>query len=178
MAETDRRTTIDGDQITDDTISSSELLFDNSETDDNIVGVDSTSKNFKYLNFPVFGQNFQETSSLTISSTTSSSFQQKLRMTTETLPIGKYRLGWSYSWQYGLVSNDFKARIQFNDDKVMMEHQEEPKDQYSNQERYCTGFLYFSVASEQSINIDLDYCSNSGAQADIFNAKLEIWRVE
>jgi len=173
----DRRTSIDGDQITDATITRDELKFENSSTDDSLVSINQNTGEFKYKSFPVFGKNFQEESSLTLSETTSTSFQQKLRMVTETLPVGKYRLGWSYSWQYGLSSNDFKARIQFNDDKVMMEHQEEPKDQYSNQERYCTGFLYFSVASEQSINIDLDYCGNSGATSSIYNARLEIWRV-
>jgi len=173
----DRRTSIDGDQITDETITRDELKFENSSTEDSLVAVNQSTGEFKYESFPVFGKNFQEASSLTLSETTATSFQQKLRMTTSTLPIGKYRLGWSYSWQYGLASNDFKGRIQFNDDKVMMEHQEEPKDQYSDQERYCTGFLYFSVASEQSINIDLDYCGASGSTASIFNARLEIWRV-
>lgn len=174
---TDRRTTIYGDQIHDETIIRDELKFENSPTSDSLVAINQTTGEFKYESFPVFGQNFQEASDLTLSQTTSTSFQQKLRMTTSSLPVGKYRIGFVYTWQYGLASNDFKARIQVNDTDTIMEHQEEPKDQYSNQIVYNSGFIYYTVSSAQSLNIDLDYCGNSGNTASIANARLEIWRV-
>jgi hypothetical protein len=173
----DRRTTIDGDQITDHTVTPVEIYFENSITDDGIVIVNPNTSQFKYTNFPVFGQNFQEASSLALSQTTSESFQQKLRMTTPSLPVGKYRIGFVYTWQYGLASNDFKARIQVNDTTTIMEHQQEPKDQYDDQIVYNSGFIYYNVAVAGILNIDLDYCGNSGNTASIANARLEIWRV-
>ncbi|MFO7970101.1 MAG: hypothetical protein R6U15_08350 [Candidatus Izemoplasmatales bacterium] len=173
----DRRTTIDADQIKDETLTRDELKFENSPTDDSLVSVNQSTGEFKYKNFPIFSTYFQEASDLTLSQTTSESFQQKLRMTTPSLPVGKYRIGFVYTWQYGLASNDFKARIQVNDTDTIMQHQEEPKDQFADQIRYNSGFIYYNVSVAGVLNIDLDYCGNSGNTASIANVRLEIWRV-
>jgi len=177
----DRYTGINGDQIRDGTIQPQELDTvqqdeESSITDDADLTWNNSEDKMDWKYRP-FGKNFKEDSSLAHSTTTSTTFQQKLRLITDTLPIGKYRIGWSYSWNYSLASNDFLGRIQVNDTDTVMEHQQEPKDQYSDQIRYCSGFLYYDNESEQSLNIDLDFASNSGGTATIFNARLEIWRV-
>lgn len=174
---TDRRTGIDGDQITDETILSEECKFENSPTDDAIVGVNTTSKEFKYLNFPKFGQNFQEASSLGITSTTSTDYVQKLRMTTPSLPIGKYRIGVSYAWRKNSTFSDFLGRVQVNDTTTLIEHAQEPKEKDVSQKAIACGFAYYEVTSAEILNIDLDFATESSQQADISYARLEIWRV-
>lgn len=172
----DRRTTIDGDQIKDGTVTADELKFENSPTPDAIVAINASTKDFKYKSFAVIGQDFFEASSLGISVTTATSFQQKLRLTTGTLPVGKYRIGWSYSWNSSHASKNFNGRIQINDTTTVMEHVQEPK-QNNGQTRYSSAFLYYSNESSQILNIDLDYAGTAGKTATIFNARLEIWRV-
>jgi len=124
-----------------------------------------------------FGSNFQTEISAGESTTTSTSFQQKLRMTTTSLPIGTYRIGWYYEWSFGSQSNDFLGRVQVDNTTTLMEHQQEPKDSNSDQSTPASGFAYITFASATTHDIDLDYCSNDGSTARIKNAKLEIWRV-
>jgi len=111
---------------------------------------------------PVHGTKFQEESDLGLSSTTSGSWQQKLRLTTDVLPQGKYRIGWSYEWRYSRTSSDFEARVQVNDTDTLMEQTQEPKDSQSDQSTPSSGFAYFE--GNGVLNIDLDYRrSASGA---------------
>jgi len=125
----------------------------------------------------IFGSEFQEASSESESSTTSETYQQKLRLTTDLLPYGKYRIGWYYEWKYDNGVHDFKARIQINDSTTIMEQQEEVKDTGTNQAHTNSGFYYAdSISGVQ--NIDLDYCSSySGKTAYIKRSRLEIWRI-
>lgn len=124
----------------------------------------------------IFGSQFQETSSDSESSTTSTTYQQKVRLTTPSLPSGKYRIGWYYEWRYDDDRSDFRGRVQINDTTTIMEHQQEPKDEGSNQWYPASGFGY--VTQSGILNIDLDYCSDDwGDTSAIRRARLEIWRV-
>ena len=149
---------------------------------DLILIEDSAASNAKKKvqlgNLPtVFGSEFSEGSSDGESSTTNTSFQQKLRLTTGSLPSGKYRVGWSYEWSFSSTSYDFKAQVQINDSTTIAEHQEEPQDSGSDQWHKAGGFYYHTGSGV--LNIDIDYCrsSSSGGTAYIRRARLEIWRV-
>jgi len=122
----------------------------------------------------IWGSEFQQDSSLGASSTSSTSWQQKLRMTTGDLPAGIYRIGWSYAWRHSSRNSSFRGRVQVNDSDTIMEHRQEPKDQGSTQEQRCSGFSYESLSGVE--NIDLDYCASNNT-AYIWEARLEIWRV-
>jgi len=128
----------------------------------------------------IFGQEFQEASSLGQSSHNLTSYEQKLRLTTGDLPEGTYRIGWSYRWRMSHNDNkDFKARIQINDSTTIMEHQQEVQDTSYDQKHRCSGFYYAELSGVK--NIDLDFCIgcyNYQATAYIEDARLEIWRVE
>lgn len=126
------------------------------------------------ITISVYGSEFQEASSDTESSTTSSTFQQKLRMTTSSLPSGTYRIAWYYEWRLTITTNDFKAQVQINDTITLMEHQQEPQDSGDDQYNNHSGF-YYSTGSGV-LNIDIDYSSGAGT-AYIRRARLEIWRV-
>jgi len=126
----------------------------------------------------VFGQNADHAESDGESSTTSTSFQNKLNLTTDTLPVGKYRIGWNYEWNLNSLSDDFEARVQVNNTTDIMEHVQEPKDSGSDQWSNKGGFGVYDLTSEGVLSIDLDYRSPSADTAKIRRARLEIWRVE
>lgn len=123
----------------------------------------------------LFGSEFQEASSLGLSSTTSTTFQNKLTLVTPALPAGNYRIGWSYSWSYGSTGNDFEARVTLNAVDIM-NHAQEPKDAGTDQLHRHTGFEYQAISGINTI--ELDYRTDSGGvTAWIQRARLEIWRV-
>jgi len=141
------------------------------------VTEDSTSDVTVSLSLPVFGTKFHEASSDTESSTTSTTYQQKLRLTTTDLPSSaKYRIAWYYEWQHTDYRNDFRARVQINDSTTIMEHRQEPQDSGTDQWHSCSGFAYTTESG--ILNIDLDYNSSSSSDtSSIRRAKLELWRV-
>ena len=167
-----------------------EILDQPFEVKDNDVPLSDSieSINFKNLDLTldstsevtvnaIFGSEFHEASSDGESSTTSTSYQQKLRLTTSNLPSdAKYRIGWYYEWQYSDRRNDFRARVQINDSDTIMEQQQEPKDEGSDQWHTCSGFAYTTESG--ILNIDLDYNSSSSSDtSSIRRVKLELWRV-
>lgn len=122
----------------------------------------------------IFGSNFQQESSDGESSTTSSTFQQKLRLTTSELPSGVYRIGFYYEWQKSGLS-DFLSRVQVNDTTNISEGFEEAVDAGSDQWFVRGGFGYYSGSGV--LNIDLDYAASGGDTSYIRRARLEIWRI-
>lgn len=123
---------------------------------------------------PVFGTEFSQASSDSESTTTSTSFQQKLRLTTASLPSGTYRIGWFYEWGMSSLT-DFRSQVQINDATTCMEGFEEAVDAGADQ-YFPRGGHYYHTGSGV-LNIDLDYCQNGGGTARIRRARLEIWRV-
>ncbi|MBU0579724.1 MAG: hypothetical protein KKA19_00990, partial [Candidatus Margulisbacteria bacterium] len=132
----------------------------------------------------VYGSNFQYAQNNSVSTTFSTSFVQKLRLTTHNLPAGTYKISWSYAWNHDSQSNDFLARIEIDDSNTIMYHQEEPQDDQgswgstgSNQKFYNSGFAYLTLSGVHTI--DLDYrTDSSGDESSIWEARLEIVRVE
>ena len=125
----------------------------------------------------VFGTEFQEISSLGLSSTTSTTFQDKIDWTTASLPIGKYRLGWTYAWSFSSTGDDFEGRIQLNGTDIML-HAQEPKDSGTDQLHRHSGFEYFDVTTAGTQDINLQYRTDDAADtAFIQRARLELWRV-
>lgn len=121
----------------------------------------------------------QQASDDGLSTTTSTTFQQKLRLTTPILDIGVYKIEWGYNWGYSDGSQDFIARVQVNDTVTIMQHQQEPKDTGANQLHPVSGFGYVSLTGQTSLNIDLDYRSEgAGDTSRISQARLNIRRVD
>lgn len=122
----------------------------------------------------IFGQNHQEDSSDGESTTTSGTFQQKLRMTTGALSSGTYRIGWFYEWGKTALT-DVAVQVQINDTITCCSPLEESVDAGSDQ-YFARGGHYYYTASGV-LNIDLDYRANGTGTARIRRARLEIWRV-
>ncbi len=122
----------------------------------------------------VFGNNFQQANNDAESSTTSSTFQQKLRMTTPSLPSGTYRIGYSVEGRCNSTSVALAIQVQINDTTTIAEALVESQD-VANYDQY-NGFYYYTGSGV--LNIDIDYRSSSGGTTSFTRrARLEIWRV-
>lgn len=125
----------------------------------------------------VYGSYVAQASSDALSTTTSTTYQQKLRLTTATLIAGTYRIGWMYDWQITSTNSSFNGRVQLNDTTTLMDHLEETQDAATGQRHQVSGFAYVTLTAATH-TIDIVYrTSNSAATARIQNARLEIWRV-
>lgn len=125
----------------------------------------------------IFGSEFHEASSESESSTTSTDYKQKLRLSTSTIPQGKYRIGWQFEWRRSSTDSDFEARVQIDDTTTIMEMNVETKDSSNWWVEY--GF-YMTQLTAGSYHIDLDYAGETGKAnktSYIRRARIEIWRV-
>lgn len=122
-------------------------------------------------------QYIQNGESLELSTTNSTNFQQKLRLTTPTLAAGTYRIGWMYDWGFTNGSYSFRGQVQVDVTTTLMTHIEEPQDTATTQRHQVSGFAYVTLTAAAH-DIDLDYCSsNAAGTSRIQDARLEIWRV-
>lgn len=123
-----------------------------------------------------FGTYFYKAEDETLSFTNSTNYIQKLRLTTEDLPLGTYKVSW-YCEQ-SVEQNNIRVglRIQVNDTRTPVELFYEHKN--INQFKEKCGFFYIENVSGQH-NIDLDYKSDIGNRngIEIKNVRLELMRV-
>ncbi len=125
----------------------------------------------------IFGTQYSYSESVAETSTNSTVFQQKLRLTTPSLPAGTYKISWFYNWRYDSASNDFMGRVQVDDTTTLLEHEQEPKDTGTDQVYVETGFRNVTLTSGVH-NIDLDFStSKSFGTSYIKNVRLEIYRI-
>lgn len=124
-----------------------------------------------------FPQYISNAESLAQSTTTSSTFQQKVTISTGSIAAGTYRVGWSFEWGYSAGNNDFQARVQVDNTTTLLSHRTEPQDTGADQQHGVGGFGYVTLTAGTH-TIDLDYASSDNSStARIWNARLEIWRV-
>ena len=110
------------------------------------------------------------------SSTTSTDWQQKLKLSVSNLPYGNYRIGFYYEWHEGSTSSTFIGKVQINDSEIIAEANFTPSD--SSTERFHPASGFISTTLSGSNYIDVDYKSGtSGKEASIRRTRLEIWRV-
>ena len=123
-----------------------------------------------------FGSEFDDAASDTESTTTATTPQEKVSLTTGVLASGgRYRVGWSYEWRLQSGSQKYNARVQVDDTTTLHEFFVEPQDTANYDSE--SGFAYIDGAGA-AVDIDLDYWSNvSAVTAHIRRARLEYWRV-
>jgi hypothetical protein len=114
--------------------------------------------------------------SLSLSTTTYTSLQNKITLNTKNLVSGPYKIKWNYDWQLTSTSANFQARVQL-DGVDIMTHIEQPSNSSTSQRHNLSGFSEVTLASIATHTLTLDYCtSTSSATARIQNARLEIMR--
>lgn len=137
---------------------------------------DVLSVGFVQVSSP-YGTYHQEISNDTETLNDTTTFVTKTSLTTSTIPHGKYRIGWYYNWRQEGKNADIIVEIVQGTDNVMM-HQEEPQDRSSNQSISVSGFRYITL-TEGSYTFDLRFkSSESGADAYMHNARMELWLIE
>jgi len=118
-----------------------------------------------------------ETSSESESTTTSTDWQQKLRLELTDLVAGKYRIDWYYEWAYSHGNFQFRSRVQIDDTDTYMEQEVRPTPASTYKYRDATGFAYVNLTGG-SHHIDLDYCSSKrGKTSYIRRARIALRRV-
>lgn len=135
----------------------------------------------------VFGSQLNLAESTAVSTTTSTTFQLKLRMPAVgdvTLPAGTYLLGISYGWNHNATNSDFEAEIRENDVRIGEHHKQEPKDSTgifgatgSSQRRY-TQREFHRVLSAGDFHWDIRFRTDNGSdQSSIWDVYMRIWRL-
>ncbi len=139
----------------------------------------STTNSVVWQPISVFGDDYVYESSDSTSSTSSTSYQRKLRLSAYNLPAGDYRINWYYEWSstgsyWG--GGAFRARVQINNTTTIMEYDTNPSDYGNDRWKPASGFYVGSLSGD--VDIDLDYCiSNNNYSSYIRRARLDIWRV-
>lgn len=104
-------------------------------------------------------------------------FVQKVRLTTPAVLAGDYRISWSYTWGLSSISNDFEAKIEQDDAIILYTHRQEPKDAATTQQQPGGGFAQVTLTAGIH-TFDLDYRAvTGGTTSRIAQARLEFWSV-
>lgn len=125
----------------------------------------------------VFGNNRANAASDALSSTSSTAYQQKLRLSVASVPAGTYRIGVSFLWSYSNAARNFDAQVQVDDTTTIWYMYVGPARGSATERIPASGFAYVTFGSSGNHDIDLDYrASNVVDTAYIILAKLEFWR--
>jgi hypothetical protein len=119
-----------------------------------------------------------EVSDETVTTTTSTDWQRKLRLQAYALQQGQYKVEWYYEWNHSNSSNEFEARIKINN-IIIGEHRERPTG-VGNFNDYSFPQSGFSINTLNAgdYNIDIDYATSArNKTAYIRRARLILWRV-
>jgi hypothetical protein len=121
----------------------------------------------------VFGDAWQTASSDGVSSTSSDTYQQKLRMTTASLEAGNYLIFWHALITTSSANKNYQARVQLDDATTLTEinYRNAIADHHYN----LSGF-YLAVGISGAHNIDIDWSSLVGSSTSISLARLALWR--
>ncbi len=136
---------------------------------------------------PVFGTELAIAESTAVSTMTSETFQQKVRLPVAgdiTFPAGTYLLGISYGWNHDSTNNDFEAEVRQNDVVIGQIHQQEPQDVNgtfastgTDQKHYLTREFHV-VLGAGDFHFDLRFrTNNAGDESSMWDAYMRIWRL-
>jgi hypothetical protein len=120
-------------------------------------------------------QNLQVASDESESSTTSQQWQEKLKLTTTSLPSGEYRIGWYFEIAQTNIADTVEARVELNDVSELCGVVKEVKD--TSDWIPISGFYHDQSLSGVN-TIDIDYRQQKGSTAKIRRARIEIWRTK
>lgn len=133
----------------------------------------------------VFGTEYDYEEKTTLQTTTSTSWQEYMSLTTASLSAGKYRIGWMYVWSYSDSNDEFMARVQVDNttnlinpgDGTYPYHRQEPTDGGTDQRCYNYGFREVTLTAGVH-DIDMDFQSDETADtARMHHGQIEIWKV-
>lgn len=112
-------------------------------------------------------------------STSSTSWQEKLELQVLSLPEGTYKLEWSYEWAHSHSSYVFSGRLQINNTTTIMQHEEKPRTSgnFNSYSYPIAGFKILDLTAGD-YEFDLDFRTNkSNKSAYIRRARMALWRI-
>ncbi len=127
----------------------------------------------------LFGSEYSDADSLGESSTTSNTWQQKLRLTTPSLVGGDYLISWNLlSRCSSTFSGNTEVQVDLNEGTILYHALKELKDSGSDQKIPSSGWDVRTLGSGVQ-TIDVDYRSDvvGSIVAYIWGVRLEIFRV-
>ena len=121
----------------------------------------------------VFGTYYDYAESLAEQQDNNTTYSTILTLTTDTVPDGIYRVGWSYEWRhYNATDRDIEIRCQVDGSNVM-----EAKDK--NSYWGVSGFANVTFSSNGTHTITFDVATEASQDPwRIRNLRLEFWRVD
>lgn len=129
----------------------------------------------------VFGTYFQSASNEGVTVATGIVFQNKLTLTTPSLPTGTYRIGYSYEHRVSRRDRTFEIRVELDgSDTLSTERYLIPSTNPAADDSWQVGgFAHRNLsAGSHTISIDLrKVTNNADFTISIRRARLEIWRV-
>ena len=131
---------------------------------------------------PKFGAWYKAKASTGLSTTTSSSWQNKITLNTPWLDAGTYRVAVAYQWYYTSIQTDFEAQVILDQgdpgENVIFMHIQEPQDAGTDQ-RNTIDFFREKTLTEGKHKLELEFRSGNGsATAGIRRARLEVYEVD
>lgn len=133
---------------------------------------------------PIFGSEYQHAESLGVTTTTSTTFLNKVTLNTTSLPAGDYRIEVSYGWNHNSTQNDFEARVQEDAVNIGEIHKQEPKDSAGtfsttgSSQRHLAHRVYYRTLTAGVRTYTLDFRTDTGGtNSSIWDAGITLWRV-
>lgn len=143
----------------------------------------------------VYGSEYESELDKTYRSTTSTSYFEAHKFTTQSKPAGTYRIEFNYIWSYNDTGQNFRCRVTVDDTTQLYEqdsggsssydlHQQEPKDKDGSgdggtDQRHITSYwadVTFVSSDTHEIDIDISSSSN-GKLTSIHRSTIAIYRV-
>jgi len=151
--------------------------------DNNTSGFNPTTMNNKALydliNSRIYGSNMQYTVDSPFTSTTSTSYIDKLNWTTSLIPPGIYRIDFklNYTGAAGSTATRFLSRLLIDGAENLI--CEETNQAYSTGTvgHLLSGYFIHEFTNNSQHQLRLQYCSSSGTAVRIGNAMLFLFRV-
>jgi hypothetical protein len=109
------------------------------------------------------------------STTTSSTFQNKLSSTTQKLPPGQYKINWYVSYTSDSTANDIEVRVQLDDTTDIGFLRYEPSDSGAPQQfGIFSGFYKHTLSVRGTFKVDIDFASRDNVNTvRVSQARLE-----
>lgn len=121
-----------------------------------------------------FNNHHHEVSDVLLSSTTSTTYQNKLTLTTDSISSGKYRIGWVY--EFTSSKSNFIAQI-IIDGSTELQNPNAGSGTKINAWTSASGFDYVNL-TDGIHSISINYrSSKNNKQVNIRNTKIELWRI-
>ena len=125
------------------------------------------------------GSNYKYVEDLTLITTTTTTFTQKLRLTTDSVPAGDYMMEWFYKWRRSSYTAHFIRRIQLDDttdvfDAYTAEYHINYTD--ANLRQVDSGFRQVTLTSGVH-TFDFDYRMGGSGTLYIYDVYMKFYRV-